>query len=641
MAYYCTLFCFLFFFSIRTSYSEKTVRKNRHYLKIIIECLLFTAQQNIAQRGHEEDRSNLSAASDVNRGNFLELLHLRSKDFDWLAAELENNLKSHRQWTSPQIQNELIQIMSKQVLDGIGSVINNSCGGVSVIVDETSDIAKSEQVAICFRYVDSSDGTIQETFVGFHDTPSTTGQALCNLIQSVSQTLNIDLKKQLVGQCYDGASNMKGPYNGVQALMKKEAPKAIYVHCNGHLLNLAVKATLTNVLVMKKALGTIQELYKFIEGSTKRHALFKTISVEEEEDIIYSLKSQSATRWTCSYASVKAVKSELIPLVKCLIHMYDDPDPKTSFTSNALLQSMCDFQFLFGLEVLNTILSNTASLSGYLQSKDIDVVTARETAVATQTTLKKCRDDESFETIWKKTEMSATKMKAELSDSAVQFADAKLERLRVPSKRLQANVGEHPNHESTNITVQDQYRQNVYFPCFDSIITELEKRFGSDTLSKDQNLLCALHMIVVKATGTDEDFEIVSAHYGKDSEMLRVESKIFFDMVSSVSSDTSLCTVKDVLKFMFTMNIRDVLPHFHDVAHILGAIPATSCTAERAFSTLRRLKTYLRNTVGQDRLTSLAVLNIERVYCNKFVAENMDNIIDTFGTRPGRRQFFF
>ena len=81
--------------------------------------------------------------------------------------------------------------------------------------------------------------------------------------------------------------------------------------------------------------------------------------------------------------------------------MYDDPDPKTSFTSNALLQSMCDFQFLFGLEVLNTILSNTASLSGYLQSKDIDVVTARETAVATQTTLKKCRDDESFETIWK------------------------------------------------------------------------------------------------------------------------------------------------------------------------------------------------------------------------------------------------
>ena len=100
---------------------------------------------------------------------------MRSKDFDWLAAELENNLKSHRQWTSPQIQNELIQIMSKQVLDGIGSVINNICGGISVIVDETSDISKPEQVAICFRYVESSDGTIQETFVGFHDTPSTTG----------------------------------------------------------------------------------------------------------------------------------------------------------------------------------------------------------------------------------------------------------------------------------------------------------------------------------------------------------------------------------------------------------------------------------------------------------------------------------
>ena len=64
------------------------VQENREYLKVIIECLMFTAQQNIAQRGHDEQRDGLSNSSDVNRGNFLELIHLRCKDIAWLKDNL-------------------------------------------------------------------------------------------------------------------------------------------------------------------------------------------------------------------------------------------------------------------------------------------------------------------------------------------------------------------------------------------------------------------------------------------------------------------------------------------------------------------------------------------------------------------------
>ncbi|KAL9983000.1 hypothetical protein ACROYT_G005120 [Oculina patagonica] len=59
---------------------KQYVKENRDYLKVITECLIFTAQQNIAQRGHGEQRDSLSDSSDVNRGNFLELIHLRCKD---------------------------------------------------------------------------------------------------------------------------------------------------------------------------------------------------------------------------------------------------------------------------------------------------------------------------------------------------------------------------------------------------------------------------------------------------------------------------------------------------------------------------------------------------------------------------------
>ena len=62
---------------------SEEVQRNREYLRILIEYLVFTAQQNIAQRGHREGRHDIGSSSDINRGNFLELLHMRCKDIPW------------------------------------------------------------------------------------------------------------------------------------------------------------------------------------------------------------------------------------------------------------------------------------------------------------------------------------------------------------------------------------------------------------------------------------------------------------------------------------------------------------------------------------------------------------------------------
>lgn len=61
------------------SHPKVTVNVNRQYMKIIIESLIYTAQQNIEQQGHDEDRRNNAEESDVNRGNFIELVHFQSK----------------------------------------------------------------------------------------------------------------------------------------------------------------------------------------------------------------------------------------------------------------------------------------------------------------------------------------------------------------------------------------------------------------------------------------------------------------------------------------------------------------------------------------------------------------------------------
>ena len=52
-----------------------------------------------------------------------------------------------------------------------------------------------------------------------------------------------------------------------------------------------------------------------------------------------------------------------------------------------------------------------------------------------------------------------------------------------------------------------------------------------------------------------------------------------------------------------------MLEEVHKLLRLYLSIPMTSATAERIFSTLRRLKSYLRSTMTQKRLNHLILLN--------------------------------
>lgn len=53
-----------------------------------------------------------------------------------------------------------------------------------------------------------------------------------------------------------------------------------------------------------------------------------------------------------------------------------------------------------------------------------------------------------------------------------------------------------------------------------------------------------------------------------------------------------------------------LFPNIHTLLRIACTLPVTSCECERSCSVLRRLSNYMRSTMGQDRLTSLALMNI-------------------------------
>ncbi|XP_028407182.1 zinc finger MYM-type protein 1-like [Dendronephthya gigantea] len=240
-------------------------------------------------------------------------------------------------------------------------------GPFGVIVDKTSDISRHGQVSICLSFI--ADGVKKEAFVGFYETKTTDGKTLYNLITKAISDLNLDLIN-IVGECFDGAANMSGKEKGVAARMKDCSPHAIYVHCYGHLLNLVLQDTMTEVKALRNALGTIQSLDNLLEASSKRHAMFGDIEVERDH-LMLTLKSQSVTRWSCRWEAVKAVTEQIERIVKALIKLANDKDAKTYSDSRALLNAICDFEFVLGLCILKVILSNTSAMSTYLQGKKV------------------------------------------------------------------------------------------------------------------------------------------------------------------------------------------------------------------------------------------------------------------------------
>ncbi len=68
------------------------------------------------------------------------------------------------------------------------------------------------------------------------------------------------------GPCYDGASSMAGCRTGAATTIQQQEPRALYTHCYGHALNLAVQDSVKNNAILRDALDTVEEMTKLIKN---------------------------------------------------------------------------------------------------------------------------------------------------------------------------------------------------------------------------------------------------------------------------------------------------------------------------------------------------------------------------------------
>ena len=124
----------------------------------------------------------------------------------------------------------------------------------------------------CLRFADK-ECEIREEFIVFVKLERVRAVDIANAIVQSLENLGLSLSN-LRGQYYDGGSTMSGEKAGVQARIREKQPKALYTHCAGHSLNLAILNS-CSIVPITNCVDQIKSFTLWVKKSDKREGLLK------------------------------------------------------------------------------------------------------------------------------------------------------------------------------------------------------------------------------------------------------------------------------------------------------------------------------------------------------------------------------
>ena len=181
---------------------------------------------------------------------------------------------------------------------------------------------------------------------------------------------------------------MSGRRSGTAVQIMSEEPRALYTHCYGHALNLAVGDTIKQLKLLRDTLDVTYEISKLLKYSPRRDTLFEKLKSQMAPEFP-GFRTLCPTRWTVRASSLESVLSNY----EVFLAFWDEakdiaPDADTRTRIAGVQFQMKTFNHLFGTTLGELILKHTDNLSKTLQNPKLTAVDAHSIADLTCSTLK-------------------------------------------------------------------------------------------------------------------------------------------------------------------------------------------------------------------------------------------------------------
>lgn len=478
-------------------------------------------------------------------------------------------------------------------------------------------------MSVCVRYV--AENKICERFLGFVTLEKLAAEDLFLKIKEFSNSNGLDIKK-CIGQAYDGASVMKGHVNGVNVLVRECAENpCIYNHCYSHRLNLVLVDVAKNVNIVDDTFGLLEAIYSFQSVSTLRHQKFK--DAQEAQDPYakqFEIPQQSDTRWVCKYKGVLYFKNNFKAVKSALEDFQNSNNKVEAATAKGFLYQLCNFDIIFVLQVLGEILEHKVSIT--LQKQDLYMGSAVKVIDALIKVIQDKRSDSFFNETWENACNTC-----ECSNITVPWtaniSEEKRQRKPNPKFDSSASVILSTIGQTSSPSGKAKYHQMLY-KVLDNMVSELKRRF-----EHSDYLINAFDAI----NPSSKNFlhEKYLSGFVEQYSMFLKESELKYE-VNLQNHALIGFTGKPLELFIKIQDQTTLYPQLIRLMRFLFTLPVTNTAAERSFSSMKRIKTYLRSTMLTKRLSNLAILSIEKEESGKLIKDPRQ-IVETFSNVGQRR----
>ena len=202
-----------------------------------------------------------------------------------------------------------------------------------------------------------------------------------------------------------------------------------------------------------------------------------------------------------------------------------------------------------------------------------------------------------------------------------------------PSSRLEGYYISTPIAQRQVNTDKESFRTGSFIPILDVLLSEIRRRFskescvimeGIQALNPGSSTFCEKTVILALASqykcNTEElEFEI--------PQLKRILGR---KQTSGLETPSSLLDLT-----VFLEPYGEVFPEMFKLCKIALALPVSTAACERSFSVLKLVKTVLRNSMSDERLSNLGVLSIES---KRSKAISLDDFVDVFAKRHNNRR---
>ena len=176
--------------------------------------------------------------------------------------------------------------------------------------------------------------------------------------------------------------------------------------------------------------------------------------------------------------------------------------------------------------------------------------------------------------------------------------------------------------------------QRVMRSCVDRLIAEMSRRFERlKILESDMGFLLNIEQLCYGRERIDEKCTHAASIYSGDFDGEELITEVQGCRMLLANAEKKMQTPIELLNFCMKYG-EDSFPNLQRAIAILLTIAVSVSSCERSFSKLKLIKTYLRSTMANERLSNLAILSIEKEELKKI---NIECVIDKFLTSKKER----